>query len=717
MHKQLVSELQTIGQRKTDSKIWESVLYYFTSILLNKYNIKKDIPYMNDDIKYFSIIFAQSAAGKTFVVNRLKKIFNFNTSEYAEIMYNRLQIYLDNLAESGEQLDEDEIELRKRFLPKSATISLNGTGEGLFEVCKSWHMTSYGSFNLYSDEFGDIISSSSGLLDQLKSLYDGEWIAKVIKGDKETGRLTENLYGVNTNMLAVGSNKALDYNSSNILNKLLTSGLYRRTYMINIPSKEIQLNEEKSQEEYVREYIESVEEWLRDKFKSLYTFTKDFNSKLVFGIEDDAKEHIKQIQLDLIEKYNNDMLDELKEFDTGAVEIIIDLAYIIAILNKANNVTVEHLNYAFDFFNETRKTVKDIFGRTHNHIIMYDLLKRTKSPKSYIELMEINHNLPSSKNKQNDVIGLLKDYCYIKSERLHEIEGIVTKYLIEELPSIDIDKDKFKVSVVCEEDSSKYARAIMYKPIEIKWNTIKDLVTSNKASSFTVSHFLPSSKTEPYNCSHRKDDLFIEGQNLLAFDIDDGMTLDEAKELLKYYRYIIYTTKSHQKEKNGVICDRFRIIIPTNKEFYVAKAMYKQLYINVEELLGIQNDASTRNPTRLFFTNHEAKVYENDGDLLNIECCIPRTEKEEVYNKAVNNVIEHYKDNNELQRRLNGYIKWFLANTSKGNRNNNLFKAFKFYVDITSDIYGAKEFIELLNSNMIEPIEEKELRLIARDNS
>lgn len=49
--------------------------------------------------------------------------------------------------------------------------------------------------------------------------------------------------------------------------------------------------------------------------------------------------------------------------------------------------------------------------------------------------------------------------------------------------------------------------------------------------------------------------------DLLVLDVDDGCTLDQAKEKFKEFKHIIATSKSHQKEKNGVICDRFRVVL------------------------------------------------------------------------------------------------------------------------------------------------------------
>ncbi len=48
---------------------------------------------------------------------------------------------------------------------------------------------------------------------------------------------------------------------------------------------------------------------------------------------------------------------------------------------------------------------------------------------------------------------------------------------------------------------------------------------------------------------------------LLCLDVDSGATLDDATEQFKQYKHIIATSRNHQKEKNGVVCDRFRVVL------------------------------------------------------------------------------------------------------------------------------------------------------------
>ena len=49
--------------------------------------------------------------------------------------------------------------------------------------------------------------------------------------------------------------------------------------------------------------------------------------------------------------------------------------------------------------------------------------------------------------------------------------------------------------------------------------------------------------------------------HLMVLDVDDGCSLDQATQLFKDYKHVIGITRSHQQYKNGIICDRFRVIL------------------------------------------------------------------------------------------------------------------------------------------------------------
>ena len=279
----------------------------------------------------------------------------------------------------------------------------------------------------------------------------------------------------------------------------------------------------------------------------------------------------------------------------------------------------------------------------------------------------------------------------------------------EEAPRFSIEEleptDAQKIIVSLNEAKRNPERAIDFKPYELPFLgdiSIERLVKDETYTSFCLSHFAPSSKAPN---GHRGLDHFISGQNMIAFDIDEGMTIEEAKDVLQNYTYLIYTTRSHQKEKNGVIVDRFRILMPTKTKFYVTPEQHKGMYENLSVILKIPTyDVATRNVSRLWFTNPEAEVFINEGDLIDVRGSLPDTENE-------NKTIEAIDSIKEQDKRLHGFLRWFFTNTNTGSRNVNLYKLKMFCLDLGID---PEPTVEYANSKLAEPLPEREVQAMLR---
>jgi hypothetical protein len=100
-------------------------------------------------------------------------------------------------------------------------------------------------------------------------------------------------------------------------------------------------------------------------------------------------------------------------------------------------------------------------------------------------------------------------------------------------------------------------------------------------------------------------------QNMIILDIDDGMTISEAQSMFSRYMYLIATTKSHQKEKKGIICDRFRILLPA-----INIPRESDLYFKTIEIMFPMNDVQTLTRTSAFLGNDNAIHIYNDGDMI-----------------------------------------------------------------------------------------------------
>ncbi len=104
----------------------------------------------------------------------------------------------------------------------------------------------------------------------------------------------------------------------------------------------------------------------------------------------------------------------------------------------------------------------------------------------------------------------------------------------------------------------------------------------------------------------------LPGVELMILDYDDGLTVADALALFSRYIGFIATTKSHRKEKNGVVCDRFRVIIPTKSPITLGtedySAMMKEVIIN-----HYGPDRLCCNIARMYYGYPGAEVFSLDG--------------------------------------------------------------------------------------------------------
>lgn len=93
--------------------------------------------------------------------------------------------------------------------------------------------------------------------------------------------------------------------------------------------------------------------------------------------------------------------------------------------------------------------------------------------------------------------------------------------------------------------------------------------------------------------------------DLMVLDIDDGMPVEKAKEVFSGYEHIILLSRNHQKEKNGVITDRYRVITRLN-ETITTKEDYKATWRKVFESFPFIDPACS-DASRFFYPT--PKVY------------------------------------------------------------------------------------------------------------
>ncbi len=100
--------------------------------------------------------------------------------------------------------------------------------------------------------------------------------------------------------------------------------------------------------------------------------------------------------------------------------------------------------------------------------------------------------------------------------------------------------------------------------------------------------------------------------DVLILDIDDGLSINEARKIFEPYDYIIATTKSHMKNKNGIVCERFRIVIPLENPMELSESDY---YKTMEEIYKKYPfvDKACKDGSRFYYPYKDSEIITHAG--------------------------------------------------------------------------------------------------------
>jgi hypothetical protein len=104
--------------------------------------------------------------------------------------------------------------------------------------------------------------------------------------------------------------------------------------------------------------------------------------------------------------------------------------------------------------------------------------------------------------------------------------------------------------------------------------------------------------------------------DLLVLDVDNGCTLVDARERFAQFKHIIATSRNHQKEKNGVTCDRFRVVlfleqvITNDKDFKATWESVRVLFPFIDE--------ACKDSSRFFYPSPNVVSIRPEGQLVKI---------------------------------------------------------------------------------------------------
>ena len=122
---------------------------------------------------------------------------------------------------------------------------------------------------------------------------------------------------------------------------------------------------------------------------------------------------------------------------------------------------------------------------------------------------------------------------------------------------------------------------------------------------------------------YRDGDHALPGQELVILDFDAQYSIGEAMVDFAEYVGVIATTRNHLREKHGVVAERFRVILPTERPIMLEREAFKVMMAEVMRRF-VHADAACKNIDRMYYGFPESEVFYLEGARLFAWECVYR---------------------------------------------------------------------------------------------
>ena len=342
----------------------------------------------------------------------------------------------------------------------------------------------------------------------------------------------------------------------------------------------------------------------------------------------------------------------------------------------------EHLLPAILLVQESGQSFQKILNREKPYARLAKYVASIDGEVTHVDIMENNPFYGRSGSQRNEMMNLAiawgyKNHIIIKKKYADAVEFFSGKTLKE------TDLNELTLSW-----SDDYAYGYTNETA-----AFTDLHRMTQAPGLHfLNHFLVAGdKSE----GHRHDKNIVNGFNMIVIDIDGGTTVETAAALMNGYKFLLYTTKSHDHDGEH----RFRMIFPINYNLELDQEDYKTFMNAFMDWLPFDTDRGANQRARKWETCNGNHHYNMDGEVLDALDFIPQTSRNE--------------DHKRMRQKLTSMDKlegWFAGKISDGNRNNMMLRFAMALVD------GGVQFNEVsartldFNKKLPEPLDEDELK-------
>ena len=538
-------------------------------------------------------------------------------------------------------------------------------------------MAGAGSVNMEIDEIGSNLLGNMDALNVFFELFDiGKVKQKLTKNTSDNTRNEEIIGYTPTNMLLFGTPSKL-FDGSKTENEaidMLEAGMARRCFFaVGKKQENIQLTPQEVYDMMTNTQSSTYLISLADKFERL----ADVGN---FGV---TLEMSKDVSLLLIEyKLHCEKLaqklsshENIKRYEMSHRYFkVLKLAGAYAFIDESPVITEDHIYNAIRLAETSGQDLNKLLKRDKSYVKLAKYIAEINKEVTHVDLVEELPFYKGSESQKREMMNYAITYGYKNNIiiKKHFVDGI--EFLKGETLQ-KTDMDNMTVS---------YSNHIAYN-------------YQNKQVPFTKLHQL--TQRDGYHwCAHqfidqhRQEDSVIEGFNLVVIDVDEGVSMDTAKLLLKDYTYLMYTTKRHTDKDN-----RFRIVLPMSHNLKLSKPDYAEFMQNVYEWLPFDVDTATTDRSRKWLSHNGSYEY-NDGAPLDTLLFIPKTAKNDERKQFV-------ADN----RSLSNMERWFLDNTGTGNRSNQFIKYALLLVDAGFNLVDIRDKLIAFNAKLSNPMPNEEI--------
>ena len=573
-------------------------------------------------INFYGILLLDSGAGKTSSLSTLDNWYFKKVKDKLKKLFNhKKSVYISHLMQDKEDgvYTEEEVSRKIESLTNWTFSMDSGTKEGILKMAQTMGNIGALTIGIEIDELDKFLTSEKEMMDRLFKAYDiGEWNPKVTAGKD----VQESIYGVAPNFFGFATPDAmlLNTNVSEPFRELLASGFARRTFFYYEDSDKLPYIP--TADDYLK--LEEQADKLMDKAKTLADrldrLLEGHKVGSVITFPKKSKKHILEYRSESVEKAsmtNDSILNA--DFRERHFKVA-KLAGAYAFLDGRTEVSMQDIDYAVYITERSSESLERI-GDSKSMIER--LYLRVRSEEGFVHTQDMLNFGLISKNqttKIKEYAEELEAYADVYGdiyEVMRDAKGFISAIRITQLITTDSDSCIFSASMP---RNGKFNHENGYKKSEVGFEEIPYWITQEKQICYAPVAFRGGKRTNESTEAY---------SNLIIMDIDDGMSLEYAKEIFKEYYAIITTTRNHQKEKNGLVADRFRVVLLTSKYIYTTPSKYKGLMENIQKFYDITMDKACFDKAHIYYSNPSeiwtgecikkfdvAKLIPKDGDHL-----------------------------------------------------------------------------------------------------